>query len=206
MPQVLAAAALMTVFVSSARAAVTVTFQEVGNDVVATTAGSFNSFNGLNEGTVGYGTLIYASTVVRSDAPMVAMAQKSLAEGGMSAFIYTGYQAPTNFGTVSGEFKPPFGTNVTTITPDTDFNIQVSSFSLNKNYILGTPITSTGTYLNRGIEDLGLAPGTYTFTWAGDSLSVIVIGNPIPEPSTYGLILGGLALAGAVIRRRKISK
>lgn len=37
---------------------------------------------------------------------------------------------------------------------------------------------------------------TYTYTAA-----------PVPEPSTYGIVLGGLALIGAVVaRRRKISK
>lgn len=38
----------------------------------------------------------------------------------------------------------------------------------------------------------GIFTLTYTYTPA-----------PIPEPSTYGLILGGLALAGAAIRRRR---
>ena len=44
-----------------------------------------------------------------------------------------------------------------------------------------------------------------TGTWT-DYNMVLVNAAPIPEPSTYGLMLGGLALAGAAIRRRKISK
>ncbi len=49
----------------------------------------------------------------------------------------------------------------------------------------------------------GGALSSANFSLVDTGTSIQLHYSPIPEPSTYGLILGGLALAGAAIRRRK---
>ncbi len=52
--------------------------------------------------------------------------------------------------------------------------------------------TTTGDALNDRALASATANMTVTYTY-----------TPVPEPSTYGMILGGLALAGAALRRRQ---
>ena len=66
--------------------------------------------------------------------------------------------------------------------------ISFSDFSVSPDQVLGIRLRNfTAQY-----PDIGFIGAGYT--------------TPIPEPSTYGLILGGLALAGAATRRRKSAK
>jgi hypothetical protein len=55
------------------------------------------------------------------------------------------------------------------------------------------------------LEDI-ITERTFWLSQQGSDIYLNFSAAPIPEPSTYGLILGALALAGAAVRRRKNSK
>lgn len=67
-------------------------------------------------------------------------------------------------------------------------------------YKSGTPISADMTLSNETIADLTLIPGTYTFGIPKDTIT-LNIGN-VPEPSTWVMMLNGLATAGFAAYRR----
>lgn len=58
-----------------------------------------------------------------------------------------------------------------------------------------------------GGQVVGIKLGNFTAQYPDFSyIGAGYAGTPVPEPSAYGLVLGGLALAGAVMRRRKTAR
>ena len=190
-PPALALASLLLV-PALGRAAVTISINQVGADVVATASGSITSLSGL---TAGSSYVTPDSAVLAGWAANINMgpAQNS----GNPVTSYTGFSAtPANFGYSESPFAIP-----TSSTGSFLFTLYFGTLQLSQSYVLGTAFDQTATWTNQSISSLKLAPGTYTYAWAGDAIDIVVNATPVPEPSTYGLALGGLALALVAARR-----
>jgi PEP-CTERM motif len=76
-------------------------------------------------------------------------------------------------------------------------------------YVSGARLSGTSTYLGQSFASLGVTPGTYIWTWGSgehaDSFTLDVGGvipPPVPEPSTWAMMLIGFAGLGyAAIRK-----
>jgi len=146
-----------------------VTISEVGSNVVMTVSGSVN-LSGLtlvqsNFGPIGRGGLgINTATFISGP------------DGGYGD-TYSGFTStPSNFGSGSGGANNSasgdmFGVITQGAPPYLLF--------VPTGYMSGTNISSTQTFTGQTLSSLGFTNGTYTYTWSGGSLDVVV-GAPSP--------------------------
>ncbi|WP_207393669.1 FxDxF family PEP-CTERM protein [Duganella aceris] len=130
----------------------------------------------------------------------------------------------------SGPDSSPFGYKISTVGEFNDyltFTLDVASataFGTQQNFTATTQITGFGAEL-MNVTGGTFAPITtgsqQSLSWSGSlaageytvhvwgitpvknlSYSGTVTATPVPEPETYGMMLGGLALVGAIARRK----
>lgn len=183
----------LTFCVTTAKAAVTVTAAQVGNDVVFTTeAGSSLNLTGL----------VFVTT--DSTTPGV---QPNLPGWGV------GTLAPTNIDVYTVSLLPPisvagpsaFGSGSTRINATSGagdvFGIGqefgLIALAVPTGYSSGNPLSGSATYSNSTFASLGMDIGTYTWSWSGDSITL----NVVPEPASLML----LGFGSLVLLRRRTS-
>lgn len=161
----------------------TISFSQVGGNVVTTGSGSLN-LAGL--------TYLGSGANFASVEPSFA----TVLVGGGNDGVYSGLTGPNAFG--PGGFAQP-----------TSFTGGVFGFSQSsgflyvaQDYVSLSAITSTATYNGATFASLGLTQGVYTYLDGANTITV-QIGDAVPEPASWAMIIGGFAVAGGALRMRR---
>ncbi len=190
--------------VSPAHASYVIDFQEVGSNVVMTSAGSIN-LAGLTA--IGAGPLSKGATIVPQSA------QVTLNPAARNINIYDGFSGPLSFGTsASSEAASSVFTHALLFAPAVvNWNGSTGRIGLATNYVSGASLgTNTATFAG-SFASLGMTQGTYTWTWGSgataDSLTINIgrVTQPgaVPEPATWAMLILGFGILGGALRRRK---
>ena len=202
---VLAAAAFLAA-ASQAQAGYVVTMQQQGSDVVATGSGSLD-LSGLSYDT----TNTQMAAVVLASMAAIGIGPAST----LSYDLYPGsISGPSSFGSGSITFASSGSGDITGYFGAFGY----TDIYVPAGYVSGSSLSGSSTWSGTTLADLGLTPGTYTWTWSTVMLPVaptapgggatdfftLQIVAPTPEPSTFGLFAltaAGLTLGGYLRRR-----
>ncbi len=186
------AALVFAIAVNTSHAAVTITLQEQGNDVVATASGTLNlaALTLTDNGNTSNGVIGPSRGHITLGPP----------PPGLSAFDgYTTASGPTSFG---------FGNFVGATTFSGDYLGVTNSGTMIRvpDGYSGGSISSSATWANTDFATLGVTPGDYVWSWgSGDATDTLTLSavTPVPEPSTWALSGFALACGGWKLTRRR---
>ena len=158
-------------FAAQANAAATITFSQVGNDVHATVNGDLDL-----TGLIG-GTTTTPNARVRGGGSGANVVIGPYA--GSSTKFYSTISGPQSIGWSTDTNDASSGTS----NPSGMFGINMAApprLLVPQNYNSGANVSASATWNGATMNSLGLMGGTYVYTWAGDSLTIIV---PVSAPT-----------------------
>lgn len=178
-------AALVLLAVGSARAnsIFTVTFAQVGPNVVATGSGTIDLTGLTSFGSSYFNNELYPTNGILGVGPSGTID------------LYTGESGPFSFG--GGSVSYPSSASGDSVFLE-DFGIGID---VPHDYLSGSSLSSSATFDGATIASLGLTPGIYTWTWDSGANSFVVQVPSAPEPSSF--LLFGVGLVAGLWRARK---
>jgi len=183
--------AVSSVF-SSAQAAVLITAQETGGNVLFSYSGTLNlsGYSSSSNGPVGGPGIDPSQALIVFDS------------GTFSIYSYNSIGGPSSFG--SGDGASPSSTT------NNQFGIQPGSGDIYvpTGYSSGGSLSGSMTFNSATFASLGITPGSYTWTIPNDSIT-LTVSTSVPEPLNILGVTASLVLFGTVstaLKKRKVSK
>jgi hypothetical protein len=186
-------------FVSTAPSwgAIVLTIEEVGADVVASYSGTLDTTGmGFREES-GFSEFLYL------DPAKPDFSARVNESGGTTSIVLL---SDTNWGTPWNTTPTAFGEGGQTSATDFSLNYANLFFfsgrdvGLAPSFESGDSLSGSLTFGDENFATMGITIGTYTAEFgSGDTLTI----HAIPEPNSYGLLLGGVGLATALFLRRR---
>ncbi|MFL6513906.1 MAG: PEP-CTERM sorting domain-containing protein [Chthoniobacterales bacterium] len=168
---------------SPASAGYVVTLNQVGSDVIATGGGPLD-LTGL--------TFREPTSLGDFNNPGIIPVDGVIVTGaGGKMDVYTGFSGPPSFGSGGATRGTiPFSStgDLVGISPLFNNNLFVPA-----GYLSNNPLSDVATYSGKTFSSLGVAPGTYEWSW-GTGLNQNFTLQIVPESSTWILLLLGLTI------------